>query len=365
MLTKVISCFTTKHCWCLKLISWKHSFNRLNEEYELTKKKKQALDNLLEKGRISQSTYDSFNSEIAVAIAEIEKQQQDLIHKMHLKTGELENQIKTLELLLANYEIQHVAGEIDEETYTLEMELLSNGLAKTKTELESIQAATNQLCTPQPLEAPTATVASSQIEVAPSTPEVACVEAEVAPAPNIEVPASPEPVVDAPVTTCEQTPPPVAEEIPAEEAAVVEKDATEPAAAPIIVIPPQVQQETPPTIEEAVIEQNESEIPVEQVEIEVAEPTIEEPTPVVDEIIVEQPIIDETEVAEETIQAETPAIAEELVTENPCQAPEVAPTEDIVAAPEACEETPPASIPTTKEHISLVETSDSDENKEE
>jgi len=37
----------------LNLISWKHSFNRLNEEFEMAKKKKQALDNLFETGRIS------------------------------------------------------------------------------------------------------------------------------------------------------------------------------------------------------------------------------------------------------------------------------------------------------------------------
>ena len=101
----------------LKLISWKHSFKRLNEEYELAKKKKQALDNLFENGRISQTTRDSFDSDISAVIVEIEKQQRDLVTKMQGKTQELESQIKTLETLLANYEIQHVVGEIDEDMY--------------------------------------------------------------------------------------------------------------------------------------------------------------------------------------------------------------------------------------------------------
>ncbi|MFA5365771.1 MAG: CdvA-like protein, partial [Candidatus Bathyarchaeia archaeon] len=130
------------------MISWKHSFNRLNEEYEIANKKKQALDNLFEKGRISQSTRDSFNNEIAGAIAEIEHQQQDLLQKMQMKTGELENQIKTLEMLLANYEIQHVTGEIDENTYELELNLLSKGLETARTELGNIQEATSKLCSP-------------------------------------------------------------------------------------------------------------------------------------------------------------------------------------------------------------------------
>src|SRR4030067_2928314 len=67
---------------CPKLISWKHSFKRLNEEYELANKKKNALDNLYATGRISQSTRDSFNNDIFTAIKEIETQQKDLLAKM-------------------------------------------------------------------------------------------------------------------------------------------------------------------------------------------------------------------------------------------------------------------------------------------
>ena len=133
---------------CLNVISWKHSFSRLNEENEIAKKKKLALTSLYEKGRISQSTYDSFNVEIAAAIAEIEKQQNDLIQKMQAKTSDLNSQIKSLEILLANYEIQHVAGEIDDNTYTLEINMLNNGLETAKHELETIQNAVNQLSNP-------------------------------------------------------------------------------------------------------------------------------------------------------------------------------------------------------------------------
>ena len=112
----------------LKLISWKYTFKRLNEEYEIANKKKQALDKLLESGKISQSTRDSFTNDINAAIVQIEKQQKELIESMQLKTQELENQIKTLEILLANYEIQHVVGEIDEQIYQQEINLLTTGL---------------------------------------------------------------------------------------------------------------------------------------------------------------------------------------------------------------------------------------------
>jgi len=128
-----------------KLISWKHSFRRLGEEFEVAKKKKQALDNLLTSGRISQSTYDSFNKEIDEAITEIERQQQALQEKMRTKMMELEDQIKTLEMLLANFEIQHVTGEVDEEVYQRQVDLLSIGLENSRLELNGVKEAVDQL----------------------------------------------------------------------------------------------------------------------------------------------------------------------------------------------------------------------------
>jgi len=82
MLTNVIFDFTLKRYGALKLISWKYSFKRLNEEYEIAKKKKQVLDHLFEVGKISQATRDSFTGDISAAIMAIEKQRNDLAEKM-------------------------------------------------------------------------------------------------------------------------------------------------------------------------------------------------------------------------------------------------------------------------------------------
>ena len=139
----------------LNLISWKHSFDKINEEFEIVKKKKQALDSLLSNGRISQSTYDLFNKEIENAIAEIERQQTALLERMNSKVEELKQQIKTLEILLANFEIQHVMGEINEEEYQREVDLLSAGLENARQELAAIQEAVNQLSSAVETEAET------------------------------------------------------------------------------------------------------------------------------------------------------------------------------------------------------------------
>lgn len=111
----------------------------------MAKKKKQALDTLLDTGRISQSTYDSFSKEMDEAIAEIQRQRSALLEKMSSKMKELEGQIKTLEMLFANYEIQHVAGEVEEEIYQREIGLLSTGLEAARHELDAVNEAVNQL----------------------------------------------------------------------------------------------------------------------------------------------------------------------------------------------------------------------------
>jgi hypothetical protein len=128
-----------------KLISWKLSFRRLGEEYELAKKKKDALGNLLSAGKISQSTHSLFDREIQDAMAEIANQRKALLEKMASKMMELDEQIKTLEILVAKFEIQHVTGEVDDQIYQRETDLLSMGLETARQELDAVQEAVNQL----------------------------------------------------------------------------------------------------------------------------------------------------------------------------------------------------------------------------
>ncbi len=186
----------------LKLISWKHSFKRLNEEYEIAKKKKQALDNLFENGRISQTTRDSFDSDINAVIIEIEKQQNALLTKMKAKTQELESQIKTLETLLANYEIQHVVGEIDEDMYQREMTVLSTGLESARHELNVINEAVDQLCPPveEAITEPALAVEENVVALQNETEE------NVVESPA-EVVAPPEPYAPEPAVTMEESAP--------------------------------------------------------------------------------------------------------------------------------------------------------------
>jgi hypothetical protein len=373
------------------VISWKHSFNRLNEENEIAKKKKQALDGLYEKGKISQSTHDSFNADIAAAIADIEKQQQELIGKMTAKTAELQGQIKTLEILLTNYEIQHVAGEIDENTYTLEINLLTNGLDTAKHELETIQNAVTLLCNPTIPEPVAQVAAIATVEVAPIQPQevievaVAASPVEIAPA---EVIAAPEPIIQEPVAA------PIAEaqvvEAPApveQPAPIAQAEIAQPAPEPVIEAPATVveqpvivEQPTPvaeaPIVEQPVVEAQTVEVPVEQPQVaeatvveqpaaEVAaapETSTPEPAAVVEEAPIEKPALDEFDVAEPDVVQKELLQAVEEIAENPLsQAPLEAHEEATVEAQaEVSAETQPVPIHTAKESLPEISSSDSE-----
>lgn len=127
------------------MISWKYSFEKVSKELELVKKKKQALENLFSGGKISQSTYDNLNAGLTNAIAEVEARQKTLAGKMTAKIQELEGQVKTLEMFLANTEIEYAAGEIDEELHERETSALAIGLEAARQQLNVIKEAVGDL----------------------------------------------------------------------------------------------------------------------------------------------------------------------------------------------------------------------------
>jgi len=153
------------------LISWKYSLEKIDGELELAKKKKQALEKLFEAGKVSQPTYDSFSNEVAEAIAEIEAKQISLGEKMKTKISELEQQLKTLEFLLVNSEIRHVSGEIEEEAYNRECNVLSLGLETTRQELNEIKEAISDLSEQNIDLSPPPPLQVEEAEAAPVEPE--------------------------------------------------------------------------------------------------------------------------------------------------------------------------------------------------
>ena len=248
---------------------------------ELARKKKQALDDLFNSGKISASTYESIDNELAAIISDIEIRQKNLANNLTAKIDDLENQISTLEIFLANSEIQYVAGEIDEELHAHESSAFSNGLSALRKQLEFIKEAVADLM-PEVTE-PTPPPTTIDAEIPQLTEEVleetAEISVEAAVEEPVEVPA--EVAVEVPVEAVIEVPAEAPVEEPVEIA--VEETLVAPVVAPVEV-PAEVPVEEP--VEAAVEE------PIE-VHVEVPEVPVEAPV----EVVVE-------EVAEETLEVE-------------------------------------------------------------
>jgi hypothetical protein len=117
---------------------WKYSFDLATKELEVTKKKKQALDNLYASNKISQSTYDNLDSDLSKAITELEGHIKTIKDRMTSRTQELDRQVSTLELFLASLEIHHAAGDVDDDTYEKQNNAIVLGLEATRQELDEI-----------------------------------------------------------------------------------------------------------------------------------------------------------------------------------------------------------------------------------
>ena len=184
------------------------------------------------------------------AVAEIERQHRALLEKMNSKTEELKKQIKTLEMLLANFEIQHVTGEIDEEVYQREIDVLSTGLEVARRELDAVTEAGNQL--------------SSSIQIL--TTEIAePQEIEPQPTESDETPSQVE------IEVAEETVPVIESEETVEETVEIEPQSAESDETPSQV-EIEVAEETVPAVEseetaEETVEHNLPEPPVESVEV--------------------------------------------------------------------------------------------------
>ena len=121
--------------------SWKRSFEATCRELEMARRKKQALDELLAKNRMSQPTYQHLLSSLEENIRHLEAHQRSLAQKMTKRVEELQRQIEIFRLLMANLEMRHVSREVMPETYAKNKRTLTLGLEATENELNQIRNA--------------------------------------------------------------------------------------------------------------------------------------------------------------------------------------------------------------------------------
>lgn len=156
------------------MVLWKDAFEKVNLELDVTRRKKQALEDLLNAGRISQPTFDMLSKGLNDELDDIETRRKALTEKMSSKLAELEQQLHALEFFLANTEMAYVAGEISSELYAQESSALDMGLEATKQELNWIKDVIIQLVPKETVTVEASVTAT--IETIESTPTETAVE---------------------------------------------------------------------------------------------------------------------------------------------------------------------------------------------
>ncbi len=116
----------------------------LASELERAKRKKQALERLLETGKISQITYDKFMEEIDDEIGNIEERKSVYSRELAQRVKELENLIEIMKQYQAKVQIGFSAGEISEQQFKREKEIFESGTKELRREMESLQKATRR-----------------------------------------------------------------------------------------------------------------------------------------------------------------------------------------------------------------------------
>jgi len=127
------------------LSSWKRSFESVTQELEMANRKKQALEDLLAKNRMSRPTYEHLLKGLEEEISRLEAHRRSLSKNMTERADELQRQIGLIEMLLANLELHHIGREVEEEEYNHQREILTKGLEASKFELGQIENALDKL----------------------------------------------------------------------------------------------------------------------------------------------------------------------------------------------------------------------------
>lgn len=115
------------------------------KKIESVEKQKQALENLLKKGRISQLTHDRFVKELDALTAEIKAQRDALANKAASKIENLKRLVNLLETSLADLHFRHATGKIDKQHLEYEAYRLDSGLKAVKKEMQNLENALKKL----------------------------------------------------------------------------------------------------------------------------------------------------------------------------------------------------------------------------
>jgi hypothetical protein len=112
----------------------KSQANMLCDQIPLLWRKDQALKDLKDKNKITSELFHELHSSFEGILNQLKQDGQKIIEAAAVELTRCEEEIKSLGYAMANLELEHEIGQVDEETYTEAFSLLQDSLKRATTE---------------------------------------------------------------------------------------------------------------------------------------------------------------------------------------------------------------------------------------
>jgi len=117
----------------------------LSDQIPLIWRKDQALNELLEKKKISLEVHEDLHKSFEGVLNQLKDEAKTLMENVDKETVRCAKEIKELNYALVNLEIEHEIGEIDEESYQTSFATIQEYLKKANTEKSELEAMESKL----------------------------------------------------------------------------------------------------------------------------------------------------------------------------------------------------------------------------
>lgn len=117
----------------------------LSDQIPLIWRKDQALNELLEKKKISPEVHEDLHKSFEGVLNQLKGEAKTLMENVDKETARCTKEIKELNYALVNLEIEHEIGEIDEQSYQTSFATIQECLKKTNTEKSELEAMKSKL----------------------------------------------------------------------------------------------------------------------------------------------------------------------------------------------------------------------------
>jgi len=112
----------------------KNQANLLSDQIPLIWRKDQALKDLTDKKKIAPEVYQDLHSSFTNVLAQLKKDAQVIVDEAAVEIARCQEEITSLSYAIANTEIEHEIGKVDEESYKASFALLQDALKRAVSE---------------------------------------------------------------------------------------------------------------------------------------------------------------------------------------------------------------------------------------